>query len=120
MAKSFENVRKRATQAAEFGALDESVTLRRLDPRQRLALALLRSRDTVTNRDVEHLFALSQCTARNPLATWVRTNHLSLWLSFSMMPRDLQSPFEKARVPAGTHGFAPGTRGLRTRGGRSG
>jgi predicted HTH transcriptional regulator len=72
MAKSFENVRKRATQAADLGALDKSVTLRRLDPRQRKALALFRSSDTVSSRDVEHLFALSQRTARNLLAAWVR------------------------------------------------
>jgi len=78
MAKSFENVRKRATQAADLGAMDESVTLRRLDPRQRKALALFRSSNNVTSRDVEHLFALSQRTARNLLVAWVEEGFVTV------------------------------------------
>ena len=49
-----------------------------IDPRQRKALALFRSSDTVTSRDVEHLFALSQRTARNLLATWVEDGFVTV------------------------------------------
>jgi Fic family protein len=78
MAESFENVRKRAAQAAEIGSSDESATLRRLDPRQRKALDLFRRSDTVTSRDVERLFALSQRTARNLLAAWVQDGFVTV------------------------------------------
>jgi Fic family protein len=70
VAESFENVRKRAQEAADTGAGDESSRLRKLDPRQRKALALFRQSDAVTSRDVEALFAISQRSARNLLSAW--------------------------------------------------
>jgi predicted HTH transcriptional regulator len=70
MAESFENVKKRAEEAAESGAPDSSHLLRRLDPRQRRVLALFKDSDTITSRDVEKLFAVSQRTARNLLNGW--------------------------------------------------
>ena len=71
VADSFENVRKRAQEAADTGAGDESARLRNLDPRQRKALALFRQSDAITSRDVQALFTISQRTARNLLAQWV-------------------------------------------------
>ena len=70
VADSFENVRKRAQEAANTGAGDESARLRNLDPRQRKALALFRRSDAITSRDVQALFTLSQRTARNLLSQW--------------------------------------------------
>ena len=65
MAESCENVRRRAEQAAESGALDRSSALRLLDPRQRGVLILFRDRDTITSHDVEALLEVSQRTARS-------------------------------------------------------
>ncbi len=72
VADSFASVRRRAQDAADRGTKDESAALRRLDPRQRRALALFRRSLVITSRDVEGLFRVSQRTARNILATWVR------------------------------------------------
>lgn len=71
MAESFENVKKRAEEAAGAGEKDFSPLLRRLDPRQRRALDLFRESETITSRDVENLFGFSQRTARNLLTAWV-------------------------------------------------
>jgi Fic family protein len=71
VAESFENVQKRAQEAAATGAQDQSLLLRRLDPRQRRSLELFRQSDTITSHDVEHLFAISQRAARNILSGWV-------------------------------------------------
>lgn len=73
VATSFENVRRRAQEAAGSGAIDQSVALRRLDPRQRKALELFRQHKFITSRDVEALFGISQRAARNLLAAWVDT-----------------------------------------------
>lgn len=70
MADSFENVKKRAHEAADSGAADTSAPLRRLDPRQRKALQLFRRSDVITSRDVAALFSVSQRTARNLLRDW--------------------------------------------------
>jgi predicted HTH transcriptional regulator len=50
--------------------------LRSLDPRQRKALGLFRQNETVTSRDVETLFMVSQRTARNLLGDWVARGFL--------------------------------------------
>ena len=71
MADSFENVKKRAQEAAGIGAKDRSPLLRRLDPRQRNALELFRESNNITSRDIEALFSISQRTARNILSAWV-------------------------------------------------
>lgn len=71
MADSFESVKRRAQEAAGSGAQDRSPALRRLDPRQRKALELFRDSNTITSRDVETLFGISQRAARNLLAAWV-------------------------------------------------
>jgi Fic family protein len=71
VAESFENVKKRAQEAASAGSEDFSPLLRRLDPRQRKALDLFRHSETITSHDVEKLFTISQRAARNLLAGWV-------------------------------------------------
>jgi Fic family protein len=76
MAQSFESVKKRAEEAAGSGAQDWSHLLRRLDPRQRRALALFKDSETITSRDVAKLFAVSQRTARNLLNGWAEHGFL--------------------------------------------
>ncbi len=71
VASSFENVRRRAQEAAGTGAADQSAVLRRLDPRQRKALELFRQSTVITSRDLEALFGISQRAARNLLTAWV-------------------------------------------------
>jgi len=71
MVDSFESVRHRAAHASATDAPDQSEALRKLDPRQRKGLALFQHSDTVTSRDVEALFTLSQRAARNLLTAWV-------------------------------------------------
>jgi hypothetical protein len=71
MADSFESVKRRAQEAAGSGAQDRSPALRRLDPRQRKALELFRDSNTITSRDIEALFGISQRAARNLLTAWV-------------------------------------------------
>lgn len=71
VADSFETVRRRAQEAAGAGAKDQSNALRRLDPRQRRALELFRDSDSLTSRDLETLFGISQRAARNLLSAWV-------------------------------------------------
>jgi Fic family protein len=71
VAESFENVKRQARAAADVGAVDESLQLRKLDPRQRKALELFGRSETITSRDVEQMFSISQRTARNILSDWV-------------------------------------------------
>lgn len=76
MADSFESVKRRAQEAARSGVQERSPALRRLDPRQRKALELFKDSNTITSRDIEALFGLSQRTARNLLAAWVDNGFL--------------------------------------------
>ena len=71
VAESFDAVKKRSEQAAGVGTVDVSPLLRRLDPRQRKALTLFQAAETITSRDVEKLFDISQRMARNLLSNWV-------------------------------------------------
>lgn len=76
MAESFDHVKKRAQEAARAGAPDHSPLLRKLEARQRKTLELFRTRDTLTSRDIEGLFGLSQRTARSILSKWVEDGFL--------------------------------------------
>lgn len=76
MADSFENVKRRAKEAAGSGAQDRSPALRRLDPRQRKTLELFRDSNTITSRDVAALFGISERAARNLLAAWVESGFI--------------------------------------------
>lgn len=74
MAESFVAVRKQAEAAA--GSTDASPLMRRLDPRQRKALAVFRESETITSRDVERLFAVSARTARLLTRQWSESGFL--------------------------------------------
>jgi len=76
MADSFENVRRRAQEAAGTGAPDNSQALRRLDPRQRAAIGLFRDSEVISSKDVATLFGISERAARNLLSAWVRGGFL--------------------------------------------
>jgi Fic family protein len=76
VAESFENVKKRARDAAVSGAQDRSAALRRLDPRQRTALELFSQCDVITSQDIAILFRISQRAARNLLSRWVQNSFL--------------------------------------------
>ena len=76
VAHSFESVRHRAQEAARGGAQDQSLLLRKLEARQRKALELFRAHETITSRDVQTLFGVSQRTARVILAAWVESGFL--------------------------------------------
>jgi Fic family protein len=78
MAKSFENVRRRALKAAGAGAQDQSKAMRRLDPRQRKALELFRGSNIINSRDIEALFGISQRASRNLLAAWVKDGFIRI------------------------------------------
>lgn len=76
MAESFESVRQQAEAAAKRGQPDQTDAIRRLDPRQRKALELFRSSTTITSRDLEAVFGISQRMARVLLADWVADGFL--------------------------------------------
>jgi len=76
VADSFENVQKRALEAAGAGAQDHAPALRRLDPRQRRALELFRHSDTITSQYIAELFGISQRSARNYVSAWVADEFL--------------------------------------------
>lgn len=76
MTESFESVRNQAEAAAGRGQPDQAEAIRRLDPRQRKALELFRSSTTITSRDLESLFGISQRMARVLLADWVKDSFL--------------------------------------------
>jgi Fic family protein len=78
VADSFESVKLRAEEASSGGAQDQSRLLRKLDARQRKALELFRENETITSRDVQKLFNISQRTARVLLAAWVKTEFLTV------------------------------------------
>jgi Fic family protein len=78
MVDSFESVKLRAQQAAVSGKQDDSQLLRQLEPRQRKVLELFRNSNTITNRDVTKLFAISERAARNLMTAWVENGFLSI------------------------------------------
>lgn len=76
VAGSFENVRRRAIEAAGTGARDRSHALRQLDPRQRKALQLFHDSNVIASRDLDALFGISQRASRNLLNAWVQSGFL--------------------------------------------
>ena len=76
MADSFESVKHGTEKAAAGGANDHASALRRIDARQRKALELFQRSHTITSRDIETLFGLSQRAARNILTAWVQRDFL--------------------------------------------
>jgi Fic family protein len=94
MADSFERVKRRAQEAADSGAKDRAPALRRLDPRQRKALALFRDSNSINSRDIATLFGISQRAARNLLSAWVASGFLAI-----------ADPAKKSRKYGLTHEF---------------
>jgi Fic family protein len=78
MAESFEAVKRRAEEAAGTGAQVSSHLLRTLDPRQRQALALFKEHETITSREVEKIFSISQRMARHLLTDWVKRRFITV------------------------------------------
>jgi Fic family protein len=78
VAESFENVERRAREAARPKSRDQSPALFSLDPRQRRALDLFQSSDHITSRDIAHLFGISERAARNLLSAWVQGGFLAI------------------------------------------
>lgn len=76
MAESFESVKRRAAEAAATGVPDGAPGLRQLDPRRRRALDLFRLSDSITSRDIEKMFGISQRMARHILSEWAREDFL--------------------------------------------
>ncbi|MDR0952926.1 MAG: Fic family protein [Elusimicrobiota bacterium] len=64
MLDSFENVKKRAEEAQNKDKTDKSKLLRTLTPKQRQVLTLFEAQDTITSRDIQHLFGFSARSAR--------------------------------------------------------
>jgi len=94
VADSFESVQRQAAAAARGGAEDRSSRLRKLDARQRKVLELFRESDTITSRDVQALFGVSQRTARVLLAAWVENGFMTV-----------ADPAKKSRKYALAEGF---------------
>ena len=76
MAESFENVRRRAREAANAGAKDRSRVLRQLDSRQRTVLGHFQDSDKITSAQVGKLLGLRPRTARDQCQTWVEKGFL--------------------------------------------
>jgi Fic family protein len=76
MVESFEAVKKHAQKAADAGIKDHSTILKKLDARQRKALILFQESETISNKDIEKLFNLSERAARNICTEWVKDGFL--------------------------------------------
>lgn len=71
MVESFDNVNRRAKEAAASGARDHSKVLRELDTRQKRVLGLFQASDKITSAQVGTLLGLRPRTARDQCKTWV-------------------------------------------------
>jgi Fic family protein len=78
MAISFENVLKRMTEAQVQGESDQSVLMRKLDPRQRKALLLFQKFQTITSRQICELFEFKPRTSSALCANWVEDGFLDI------------------------------------------
>lgn len=76
MVVSFENVLDRMADAK--GTPDQSALIRKLDPKQRKALELFQSFDTVTSRQIGDLFGFKPRTSSALCANWVKIGFLAL------------------------------------------
>lgn len=76
MAISFENVLKRMVESNLKGEHDQSDLLRKLDPRQRKALQLLREFDSVTSKQIGELFGFKDRTSSKICKEWVEFGFL--------------------------------------------
>lgn len=76
MADAFAKVEEQAGLAASRWETDKSPELRRLDARQRKALALFSRRQVITSNEAAQLFSFSPRTGRQLLQKWVKQGFL--------------------------------------------
>ncbi len=73
MADAFAKVRVKAGSAATRGAVDESKTLRDLDPKRRQVLGLFRRQGSATTAEIARELGLSSRTVRPLCGRWIAT-----------------------------------------------
>jgi Fic family protein len=78
MAVSFENVLKQIKEANVNGKADQSVLLRKLDPKQRKALELFQEFETITSNQIGKLFGFKARTSAQLCHTWVKDGFLEI------------------------------------------
>lgn len=78
MAISFENVLKRMDEAKAQGSLDQSILIRKLDPKQRKALELFQEFETITSRQIGELFGFKPRTSAALCANWTQSGFLTM------------------------------------------
>lgn len=78
MAVSFENVLKRMQHVQEQGISDQSGLLRQLDPRQRRALELFQTFESITSRQIGELFGFKPRTSAALCSVWVKDGFLEV------------------------------------------
>ncbi len=78
MEQAFLKVEEQARAAESRWEADQSPHLRKLDPRQRKALALFTRQQTITGRDISGLFSLAPRTARQLLRKWTEQGFLTI------------------------------------------
>ncbi len=78
MVNSFENVFKRMQEANFKGETDQIDLMRKLDPKQRKALELFQSFDTITSNQIGKLFGFKPRTASHLCKRWVEARFLEM------------------------------------------
>ena len=78
MAVSFENVLKQMKKTNVTGKADQSVLLRKLDPKQRKALELFQEFETITSNQIGKLFGFKARTSAQLCHTWVENGFLEI------------------------------------------
>lgn len=78
MAVSFEKVLTRMEEAGDTGSQDQAMILRKLDPKQRKALELFQTFETVTSSQIGELFGFKPRTASQLCKKWVDAGFLEI------------------------------------------
>lgn len=78
VAVSFEAVLRRMAETAIVGSEDQSVLLRKLEPRQRKVLSLFQEFDTVTSKQIGQLFGFKTRTSTQICKEWVENGFLKV------------------------------------------
>lgn len=96
MAVSFENVLRRMGDENRHGSPDQSLLLRKLDPKQRKALSLFQEFETITSKQIGDLFGFKTRTSANICKEWVEDGFLEI-VNFSNKSRKyrLAAKFEE-------------------------
>lgn len=78
MSVAFENVLKRMDEAKNQGSSDQSILIRKLDPKQRKVLELFQEFETITSRQISILFGFKPRTGAALCASWVEKGFLNM------------------------------------------